>query len=84
MTVRKPFARVQEHRWLAGVAGGIAYAMGWPVLVVRLIALGIVVVFGGNQPTYYAASLVIIAYVVLWAFSPRWPEEPADYAQRTA
>ena len=83
MAERRPFARIEENRWLAGAAGGIAYAMGWPVLVVRLTAIALVVLLSSHETAYSVGNFVILAYLAIWIFAPRWRADPADYVERT-
>jgi len=65
----RPFKRVKAHAWLGGVCAGVAYALGIPTSVVRLLwALSVICLgFGG------------LIYVLLWLFMPRWPATPPDY-----
>lgn len=68
--MNRPFKRIQAGAWLGGICGGLAYAVGWPTWVVRLILVLSVVCLGFG----------ILAYLLLWIFVPRWPATPADYA----
>src|SRR3989338_624005 len=36
MVERRKFQRVRQNNWLGGVCGGIAYAFGFPVVLVRV------------------------------------------------
>lgn len=60
-------------RWIGGVCAGIAYTMGAPVWVVRLVVL-LAILFWG---------LGILPYLVLWILVPRWDALPPDFDART-
>ncbi len=60
-------------RWLGGVCAGLAYTMGAPVWVVRLIVL----------LTFLFWGVGILPYVLLWIVVPKWPEVPSDFDTRT-
>ncbi|MAC47050.1 PspC domain-containing protein [Oceanospirillum beijerinckii] len=47
--------RSDRQRWVAGVCGGIAENMGWPVGMVRLIAVTLFVITG---------SFAVLAYIL--------------------
>lgn len=65
----RAFQRMPRHRWLGGVCSGLAYALGWPTWVVRLIWILSVLVLGFG----------LLLYVLLWLLVPVWSVEPSDY-----
>lgn len=71
--MQRQFKRVNNDEWIGGVCGGLAYWLGIPVLIIRLIVL--VSVFG------YGVSM--IPYIFLWVFAPRWDHDPEDYDEVT-
>ncbi len=58
--------------WLGGVCSGIAYRLGIPTWIVRLIWFAVVASFGVGVPLY----------LLLWAFAPNGAT-PKDYVART-
>lgn len=59
-----PFRRSQQHRIIGGVCDGIAEALGWSPLVVR-----VVFVAGSILPVLPG----FIVYLGLWVLVPRAP-----------
>ena len=59
--------RSREHRWIAGVCGGMAERLGWSPLLVRIVYILI-------------PFLGVVAYIVLWIVLP---EAPAADSQET-
>lgn len=57
-----PFRRSRRHRWVGGVCGGMAAALDWPPLLVRVlfVAVSIALIF---VPGW-------LVYLVLWALVP--------------
>lgn len=66
--------RSDEHRWFAGVCGGIAENMNWPVWLVRLATFFLFVVTG---------SFVVLAYILAIFLLDRRDRVLDDYS-RTA
>lgn len=69
----RSFKRMPHHRWLGGVASGLAYALGLPTWLTRLLWFLAVVCLGVGG----------LVYVLLWIFVPLWPTEPTDYVAVT-
>ncbi len=65
------FRRVTEARKIAGVCGGIAYALGIPAWLVRAIALCALVFWGVG----------LVVYLILWVCVPKWDGDPSDVQQ---
>ncbi len=63
-----------EHAWLGGVCAGIAYNLGIPTWVVRLLWV-LINALGVGFP--------ITVYILLWVFVPRWDNDPDDFLART-
>lgn len=63
-----------EHAWLGGVCAGIAYYLGIPTWVVRLL-WALIIAIGVGFP--------ITVYILLWVFVPSWHNDPDDYLERT-
>ena len=81
---RRPFKKVSDdHKWLVGICGGIAYAFGIPVLFIRI---GCILIFllGTNPYVDFLGSIVFWMYILFWIFAPRWDKDPLDYEERTA
>lgn len=67
----RTFRRVPDRAWLGGVAAGVAYALGVPTWVMRLVWTLCVLCLGTG----------ILVYLLLWLFVPAWEETPTDYAE---
>ena len=61
--------KVRGRKWIGGVCAGIAYTLGVPAWLVRVVLTLSLICFG------FGALL----YVLLWIFMPAWEETPADY-----
>jgi len=83
MQERRPFKKVDDDSWIAGVCGGIAYAYGLPVVMVRIFFVLFVFILT-NPFTEYVGQILFWIYILAWIFAPEWDEDPEDYAQRTA
>ena len=83
MKKRKPLKRVNNHEWLAGVCGGIAYAYGLPVVGVRIFFILFMFVLT-NPWTYYIGQTLFWFYILFWFLGPEWSSDPEDYDERTA
>lgn len=68
----KKLRRVVGEKWIGGVGAGVAYWLGTPAWLVRLVW----VVFG------FCYGLGVVIYILLWMFMPRWSETPDDYQER--
>ena len=64
--------RSERYKKVAGVAAGVAYWLGLPVLAVRLIWVIAILLFGTG----------ILLYLILWLIIPEWNPEPSDFAQK--
>jgi len=80
---RRPFKKVSDdHKWFVGICGGLAYAFGVPVLLVRV---GFILLMLCTNPyLHYIGGLIFSAYILFWIFAPRWDEDPEDYEERTS
>lgn len=70
LPTHRPFKCTIQHAWIGGVASGLAYALGWPTWVVRMLWVLSVCCLGFGT----------LAYVLLWILVPNWSEDPVDYA----
>ena len=64
----RPLRKISEEGWLGGVCAGVAYWLGWPTWLVRIIVI--------------VLDLELV-YFLLWIFLPAYEETPADFAQVT-
>lgn len=72
LTARK-LRKVTDDEWIGGVCAGVAYWLGFPVWLVRLI--------WACAALFYGVGVGI--YILLWIFMPEWEETPADYQKIT-
>jgi phage shock protein PspC (stress-responsive transcriptional regulator) len=69
----REFRRAPDgHRWVGGVCTGLAYSLGVPAWVVRLVTFIACWAWGAG----------IVAYGLLWVFAPEWRKLPADFSAR--
>jgi len=61
--------KVPDRGWIGGVCAGIAYWLGIPAWVVRLVLTLAVAGFGFG----------VVLYLLLWIFMPAWEATPSDY-----
>ena len=61
--------KVPDRGWIGGVCAGIAYWLGIPAWVVRLVLTLAVAGFGFG----------VVLYLLLWIFMPAWEATPEDY-----
>ncbi len=71
-TESRPFRRTEEHYWLAGVCGGLAYTLGVKVWIVRLLVF---------LAVWFSLSIVFWMYLALALFAPKWSADPSDFEQ---
>ncbi len=83
MKQRKPLKAVNREGLIGGVCGGIAYAYGLPVTLVRIFFVLFVLVLT-NDWTAYIGQVLFWFYILFWAFGPEWAKDPKDYNSRTA
>ena len=69
----KTLAKIEQDSVVAGVCGGIAYALGIPAWIVRMVTFLLCVFLG----------FPLLGYLLLWVFMPKWHKDPEDYAART-
>jgi phage shock protein C len=70
-TMLKRLKRINDDEEVGGVCAGIAYWLGIPTWIVRVIwAISII---------YYGVGAGL--YIILWIFVPRWEEDPSDYEE---
>ncbi len=82
MKERKPFKVMQTAVRIFGVAGGLAYALGWPAFLVRIV-LGAAALALFTNKTYYIGDVIVTAYVLAWLCGPHWDKDPEDFEART-
>ncbi len=83
MLARKPFKKVSDHNWVAGILGGIAYTFGLPVLLLRIAFIFFVFILS-TPYTNYIGSTLFALYILIWIFGARWDFDPTDYEERTS
>ena len=64
---------VPNSKWVGGVCGGIAYWLGCPAWLVRLVWVYAAIFYGVGG----------VVYILLWILMPKWDEIPADYQEVT-
>lgn len=69
----RKFRKVTEREWVGGVCAGLAYFVGAPVWIVRLVWAMAMVYFGVGG----------FLYLCLWFFLPAWESTPKDYDEVT-
>ncbi|NCN07412.1 PspC domain-containing protein [Candidatus Falkowbacteria bacterium] len=62
-----------EFEWISGVCAGIAYCLGAPTWIIRL--LWVVITLWGIPH----ASAFVAIYIILSIFMPAWDKVPKDY-----
>jgi len=62
----------EKHQWVGGVCAGMAYWLGAPVWLVRLVWFLMALISIGTLP-----------YIILWIFLPQWKETPEDFEEIT-
>ncbi|MEX1064242.1 MAG: PspC domain-containing protein [Candidatus Paceibacterota bacterium] len=65
--------KVPERKWVAGICAGLAYYIGCPVWIVRLVWFVITLSYGFG----------LLAYILLWMFLPKWGKTPKDFDKVT-
>ena len=70
----RPFRRLPTVAWVGGICAGIAYSIGAPTWVIRLLWVILTISGMGSG---------ILMYVLLWVFVPTLRITPPDYYQRT-
>ena len=63
----------RKRRWFGGVYAGLAYWIGMPIWLMRLLWTASILLLGTSW----------ILYMLLWIFMPEWKETPKDYEQVT-
>jgi phage shock protein PspC (stress-responsive transcriptional regulator) len=82
MQERKPLKKITDDEWIGGVCGGIAYAYGLPVTVIRIIFVIFVLILT-NPLADYIGQIFFLFYLLFWFLGPRWEVDPEDYTRRT-
>jgi phage shock protein PspC (stress-responsive transcriptional regulator) len=70
----KYLAKITTDKKLSGVCSGIAYSIGAPVWVVRLLTVLLAL----------STGVAVAAYLLLWIFMPKHAQTPADFEARTS
>ena len=61
------------QEWIAGVCAGVAYSIGMPVWIVRLLVF----------LTIFALGAGLLVYAALAIFMPAWKQVPSDFDEVT-
>lgn len=69
----KEFRCITQREWVGGVCSGVAYRLGIPTWIVRLVWFSSVALLGVGA----------LAYIMLWVFVPEADNLPKDYNART-
>lgn len=64
---------IPQKSWIGGVCAGLAYWLGLPLWIVRLI-WGV---------AFFIYGVGLIPYLLLWIFVPNAKSVPGDYVDRT-
>lgn len=67
--MKRRLRKVEERKWIGGVCAGVAYWLGVPAWLVRLVLTLSVVGFGFG----------VLLYLLLWIFMPTWDATPEDF-----
>ena len=67
--MNRKLRKVKGKKWVAGVCAGVAYWLGIPTWLARLVWTSLVIFAGFG----------LLLYVLLWIFMPVWPATPPDY-----
>ena len=70
----RPLHRLPTAAWVGGVCAGIAYSIGAPTWVIRLLWVILTISGMGSG---------VLMYILLWIFVPSLNFTPPDYYQRT-
>jgi len=78
------FVAIPEKGWLGGVLAGIAYYIGFPLWLLRLLfVLAVIWLDETKKGGDSISGFLIVAYVLLWIFMPSIDFIPADFITRT-
>jgi len=85
--MNRPLKRIPDNyneAALAGVCAGIAYWLGWPVRIVRLLWIMMVLLPFTASVLLHLIALwfAVLLYLGLWLFLPDWEDVPEDYEDR--
>ena len=70
----RPFRRLPTVGWIGGVCAGVAYSIGAPTWIIRMLWVAL---------TFFGMGSGILMYLLLWIFVPTLNFTPPDYVQRT-
>jgi phage shock protein PspC (stress-responsive transcriptional regulator) len=70
---KRQFALIEQGAELEGVLAGLAYSMEKPVWIIRTI----VILLGLFN--WSIGLMMIVSYVVLSYYAPKWNKDPVDY-----
>ena len=65
---KRPLRLMDQNSIFAGVCAGIAYALGIPTWIVRLVAVCLALSGTG-----------ILVYIIMWIILPDWEPDPPDF-----
>jgi phage shock protein C len=71
--MKRKLRQTESEYWISGVCGGIAYWLGIPVWVVRMIWFGAIFIYG----------IGLGLYIILAIFLPEWEQDPKDFYKVT-
>ena len=71
--MERKLRKVVAKKWIGGVVAGIAYWLGIPAWIARLVWVFLLLAYGAG----------FLLYILLWIFMPRWQETPGDYDERS-
>jgi len=68
--MQRKLRKIPDQKWVGGVAAGVAYWLGMPAWLVRLLWTILVLAYGVG----------LFFYILLCIFMPTWgPGEPHDF-----
>ena len=75
MAIKRKLKRINvpEFEWISGVCAGVAYCLGAPTWIIRLV--WVTITFWGIPHS----GIAVILYLLLAIFMPAWEEVPKDY-----
>lgn len=77
----KKFHRANEHALFGGVCAGIAYTLGIPVWIIRIIIF--LSIFTSFFP-YHPGSFILPTYFLVWVFVPGYESDPKNFDKVTS
>jgi phage shock protein PspC (stress-responsive transcriptional regulator) len=71
LTMNRKLKRITGKECIGGVCAGVAYWLGLPTWIVRLVWAWFVLFVG----------IGLVLYILMWIFMPKWKDTPDDYEE---